>query len=117
MKVVGGSNQNLSRSDGINVFDNTNSLVDRLIYDDEGAGNVDGPRTQGISGNPLTLAVLGTNNASQWVLSAVGDKYGSVASVSNNIGSPGRFSIVPEPSALSLTSVSLLFMGWRRRRN
>jgi predicted extracellular nuclease len=117
VKVLGGNNQNLSRDDGINVFDNANMLVDRLTYNDQGTGNVDGPRTQGISGNPLTLAVLGTNNASQWVLASVGDKYGSLASVSNDIGSPGRFSIVPEPAAVSLASAGLLIVGMRRRRN
>ena len=117
VKVAGGNNQNLGRDDQINVFDSTNALVDRLTYNDQGSGNVDGPRTQGISGNPLTLAVLGTNNASQWVWASVGDNYGSVASVSNDIGNPGRFSIVPKPSTVSLASASLLFMGLRRRRN
>jgi predicted extracellular nuclease len=116
VKVVGENNQNLGRDDGINIFDSMNALVDRLTYNDQGAGNVDGPRTQGVSGNPLSLAVLGTNNASQWVVATVGDVYGSVASASNDIGSPGRFSIVPEPSTLGLAMLGLLGAFARRQR-
>jgi predicted extracellular nuclease len=116
VKVVGANNQNLGRDDGINVFDALNALVDRLTYNDQGMGNVDGPRTQGVSGNPISLAVLGTNNASQWVLASVGDAYGSVASVSNDIGSPGRFAIVPEPSTLALTMLGLFGSLAHRRR-
>jgi hypothetical protein len=112
LKIVGGSTQNLSRSDEINIYDGM-TLVDRLTYDDQGTGNPDGPRTQGISGNP-PLAALGANNASLWVLSSVGDSYGSFASVSGDIGNPGKFTLVPEPAAIALlaTGVTLL----RRRR-
>jgi predicted extracellular nuclease len=89
---------NLGRSDEINVYDNTNALVDRLTYNDQGTGNVKGPRTQDFSGNPSSPAVLGTNNASQWVLSSVGDAFGSHASAAGNVGNPGIFA-VPEPTA------------------
>jgi predicted extracellular nuclease len=98
VKVVGGNTQNLSRGDEINIYDASSALVDRLTYDDQGSGNVDGPRTQGISGNPPTLAALGANNASLWVLSTAGDAYGSAASVSADIGNPGKFLLVPEPA-------------------
>jgi hypothetical protein len=112
LKIVGGSTQNMSRSDEINIYDGM-TLVDRLTNDHQGTGNPDGPRTQGISGNP-PLAALGANNASLWVLSSVGDSYGSIASVSGDIGNPGKFTLVPEPAATALlaTGVALL----RRRK-
>jgi hypothetical protein len=113
LKIVGGSTQNLSRGDEINIYDGT-TLADRLTYDDQGTGNPDGPRTQGISGNP-TLAALGANNASLWVLSSVGDAYGSVASVSGDIANPGRFTLVPEPAAGALAVIAALALVRRRR--
>ncbi len=45
VKVVGGNTQNLGRSDEINIYDATSSLVDRLTYNDQGTGDVKGPRT------------------------------------------------------------------------
>jgi predicted extracellular nuclease len=113
-KVLGGSTQNLGRSDEINIYDAANALVDRLTYDDQGTGDVMGPRTQGVSGNPSTLAALGANKASQWVLSVVGDAYESKASVSGDIGSPGTFAI-PEPAAGVMGLVAALAMVRRRR--
>ncbi|HZZ29365.1 MAG TPA: lamin tail domain-containing protein [Pirellulales bacterium] len=109
---------NLGRSDEMNIFDNTNTLVDRLTFNDQGTGNAKGPRTQNFSGNPTSLAVLGTNNASQWVLSSAGDGYGSYASAAGNIGSPGVFVIpVPEPSAallMLLGGIGLVaYLNWR----
>jgi predicted extracellular nuclease len=113
-KVIGGNDQNLSRGDEINIFDGGGVLVDRLTYDDQGSGNVDGPRTQGISGNP-TLAALGANNASLWVLSSVGDAYGSGASVSGDTGNPGVFTFVPEPAAGALAAIAALGLLRSRR--
>lgn len=114
IKVVGGSTQNLSRNDEINIYDGT-TLIDRLTYNDEGSGNVDGPRTQGISGNP-TLAALGANNASLWGLSSVGDSFGSYASASADVGNPGKFTLVPEPAAGALAAIAALALRRRGRR-
>lgn len=112
VKVVGGSTQNLSRGDEINIYDGM-TLADRLTYDDQGSGNPDGPRTQGISGIPSSPAVLGTNNASLWVLSAAGD--GSYLSVSGDRANPGTYPI-PEPTAAALASIGLLAVIRRRGR-
>jgi predicted extracellular nuclease len=100
---------NLGRSDEINIYDNTNALIDRLTFNDQGTGNVKGPRTQDFSGNPSSLAVLGTNNASAWVLSSVGDAFGSHTSVNGNVGNPGVFA-VPEPAAGLLMLLGGAFM-------
>jgi predicted extracellular nuclease len=115
-KVLGGSTQNLSRGDEINIYDGSSVLVDRLTYDDQGLGNVKGPRTQGISGNPSSPAALGANNASLWVLSAAGDAYQSRLSLSGDIGSPGAFILVPEPGALAAMSLLTLVGVGRTRR-
>src|SRR4029453_3210512 len=48
VKVIGLNDQNLGRADEINLYDNTNALVDRLTYDDQTiAGTI---RTQFKSG-------------------------------------------------------------------
>lgn len=115
-KVLGESTQNLGRADEINIYDASNALVDRLTYDDQGTGDVKGPRTQGLSGNPMTVAALGANKAAQWVLAASGDAYGSKLSASGDIGNPGAFSLVPEPTSavMALAAIAALV---RRRRN
>ena len=100
VKIIGGNSQNLSRSDEINLYDAGNMLIDRLTFNDQGTGNVAGPRANNVSGNPTSLAVLGANNASSWILSVAGDSFSSVASLSGNLGNPGAFTLVPEPSAV-----------------
>jgi predicted extracellular nuclease len=113
VKVIGGNSNNLGRADEINVYDNANALVTRLTYDDQSiAGS---PRTNNISGNPLTLAtaLLPTADTTQWVLSAGGDSYGSYTSAAGEIGNPGKFSFVPEPSSLAL----LILGGLAARMN
>ncbi|WP_338870567.1 DUF3616 domain-containing protein [Spirosoma sp. SC4-14] len=87
-KVVGGNNQNLGRSDEINIYDASNNLVDRLTYDDQTIpGSI---RTNGASGW-TTYANLCTNNSAGWQLSVVGDTQNSYQSSAGNIGNPGSY--------------------------
>jgi hypothetical protein len=88
---VGGSG--FGRSDQIHLYDSAGVLIDRLFYGDQTfVGSI---RTQNISGQ-APCSALGQNTVSAWVLSAIGDIYGSVQSgpaVTNlrDIGSPGVF--------------------------
>ncbi len=123
VKVIGGDTNNLSRNDEINLYDAANNLVDRLTFNDQGSGTVKGPQTSAVSGRPSSQAVIGgnINNASQWVLSSVGDVEGSFTSNSGNIGSPGKSSFaaaIPEPSAYAalVGGIGMLALGARRRR-
>jgi predicted extracellular nuclease len=120
VKVIGGITNNLGRNDEINIYDANNALVDRLTYNDQGSGDVKGPRTQGISGNPGSWAVLGANNASLWVLSSIGDAEGSWASASGDVGNPGVSSFavaaVPEPESYAMLLAGLGLMGFIVRR-
>jgi hypothetical protein len=84
--VLGGYTNNLGRADQINIFDATDTLVDRLTYGDQTVG---GPRTTGASAW-VTAEGLGANDATEWTLSTVGDAEGSAASTAGPIGSPGR---------------------------
>ena len=116
IKVLGGYTNNLGRNDEINLFDNSNALVDRLTYGDQTfPGTI---RTQNRSGNPITLDALGANDPSQWQLSFVGDDYGSYLSSFGDIGNPGIGNyVVPEPSAVLLMvlgGVSLVALRVRR---
>lgn len=123
VKVLGGNDQNLSRSDEVNIFNNnspTPGLVDRLTYNDQGTGTVKGPRTQGVSGRALSATALGANNASLWVLSATGDIEGSWVSLTGDIGSPGKTSYapsaVPVPAAAWLMLSGIGMLGAKVRR-
>ena len=105
VKVVGPNNQNLSRNDGLYIFDNTSTVVDFMLFGDQDIpGTI---RTQGFSGNPMTVAALGAHNVALWKRSAVGDEYGSYASVGGNIGNPGKFLLIPEPSSLVLLMLAV----------
>ncbi|MEI9897603.1 MAG: lamin tail domain-containing protein [Chthoniobacter sp.] len=117
VKIVGGNTDNLGRSDEINLYNASNVLVDRLTFNDQGTGNVAGPRTAGISGRPSSLAAIGANNASAWVLSSVGDIEGSHTSTAGDVGSPGFTSFaVPEPSAIVALIGGVGIVALRRRR-
>ncbi|MGD9635073.1 MAG: lamin tail domain-containing protein [Pirellulales bacterium] len=116
IKVIGGNTQNLSRADEINIYDDGNVLVDRLTYDDQTPAGMPSIRTNGISGNPITLAALGANDKFQWKLSVVGDSYGSYMSTEGNLGNPGIFSLIPEPGSLALALLGFLGLGLRRSR-
>jgi hypothetical protein len=111
---TGYSNDNLGRSDEINLYDSTGSLIDQLTYNDQGTGNVHGPRTQNVSGN-IPFAALGLNNASLAVASTVGDTFHSYSNSSSNVGNPGQYSSVPEPTSLALIAIGTLIGTLRRR--
>ncbi len=117
VKVIGLNDQNLGRSDEINLYDAAGELVDRLTYNDQGTGSVAGPRTQDTSGNPKTPEALGANDATQWKLSVSGDGYGSYAGSAGNLGNPGKFTLIPEPSAWALAIVISVGLGRRRQRS
>ncbi|MFZ0034042.1 MAG: lamin tail domain-containing protein [Sedimentisphaerales bacterium] len=105
--TTGGAN--LARADEINLYDSTTALVDRLTYGDPGSNPVGtGPRTQGKSCNIPASDYSLTVAPATWVLSSVGDQYGSWQSTAGEIGSPGQ---VPEPATiatLALGGVALL---------
>lgn len=114
IKVIGGNTTNLGGGDEINLFDAGNALVDRLTYNT----GIGAPVANGRSGTPVSLAALGPDNAaSGWVLSAVGDAYGSYASSTGNIANPGLFALaVPEPGSLMLLLAGLGLVSAAARR-
>lgn len=121
VKIVGSNAANLGRTDEINIFDNTGTLVDRFAYSDNATfpGTI---RTANISGNPTSLAALVPSNVTtDWVLSTVGDTYGSYESLGGFVANPGTFSLapVPEPEsyALMLAGCAIVGAAIRRRRS
>jgi len=76
---------NIGRSDEINLYNNTGTLVDRLTYSDEDFPGT--PRTSLISAW-VTSGGLGLNDPNQWALSVLGDDQSSWSSASGDTGSP-----------------------------
>jgi predicted extracellular nuclease len=119
IKVIGSNATNLGRNDEINLFDGPDALlnlVDRLTFGDQ---NIPGSiRTQNVSGNPGSLAAIGVNDVSQWVLSADADSLGSHTSVNGDIGNPGVapfYAAIPEPATAAMAGLMLLGLAVRRR--
>ncbi|MBQ1765800.1 MAG: FxDxF family PEP-CTERM protein [Aquincola sp.] len=113
VKVIGNYTNNLGNGDEINLFNASGTLVDRLTYDKTTVV------TSEVSGRPGSFTVLGANQVSGWVLSAVGDSEGSWRSAAGSIGSPGRTqfaSPVPEPETYALMLAGLAAVGWLARR-
>ena len=115
IKVVGENTQNLSRADEINIYDAANQLVDRLTFGDNTGATTGSIRTNGISGNPKTIAALGVNDVFQWQRSALADIYGSHTSSGGNLGNPGVFALIPEPGTLVLLLLGIGGAALRRR--
>lgn len=99
--IVENNAANLGRSDEVNIYPNGASdgdtdQEDRLTYNDQGSGSVDGVRSEDISAKPGSV---GANNFSTWVLSgsgAGGTPNGNawkagVSGASGPIGSPGVY--------------------------
>ncbi|HEX5125788.1 MAG TPA: lamin tail domain-containing protein [Rhodocyclaceae bacterium] len=120
VKVIGGITNNLGCDDEINLYNNANVLVDRLTFGDDTLG---GPRTQGKSGEPISVSAIGANSVTQWKLSTVGDSEGSYASIGGDIGSPDKTAFVvavPELQSYATLLAGLGFIGvvtQRKQRN
>jgi predicted extracellular nuclease len=108
VSIIGGNGANLGRNDEINLFDATNTLIDRLTYGDQNYPGT--PRTNNVSCNIPAIDYDKTVPQTTWVLATVGDVYGSWESSLHEFGSPGR---VPEPAALAALLCGSLFL--RRR--
>ncbi len=120
IKIIGGNSVNLGRNDEINLYNASNSLVDRLTYGD---GNFPGTiRTQNVSGNPESLTILDQDDVSTaWLLSSVGDDFASYTSVTGGfIGNPGKFALapaaVPVPAALPMMLSALAAFSLSRKK-
>lgn len=110
VKVIGEYTNNIGRNDEINLYDGNGDLVDRLTYGD---GDFPGSiRTQTISGNVLPSAI-GANDPYAWVLSSIGDAFGSYASSVDDIANPGIY--IPGPGVLALLALGGLSSCRRRR--
>lgn len=82
------SGNNLSRNDQIHLFDADGALQDELDYGDQTyPGTI---RTQNASGQ-TTCGFLGLNDIADWRKSVAGDGFGSFASGSGDVGTPGSY--------------------------
>lgn len=112
IRIIGDNTANLGRADEINLYDASNTLVDRLTYNDQIIG---GPRTQNLSAS-IALENLGLNAANLAIASFVGDAYGSYASTAGFVANPGFYAPIPEPTTATLMGLGLLGLAGRRTR-
>lgn len=103
VRIVGGlgvtSGNNLGRNDVVHLYDGAGDLVDRLVYGDQTyAGTI---RTQNASGQACCQSI-GQDAVAGWVLSTVGDGFGSFAATTGEIGTPGEY----DPSSCAGCSTS-----------
>jgi uncharacterized protein len=88
-KVIGGLTHNLARGDEINLYDNTNALIDKLTYGDQTfPGTV---RTQNSSGWAAKDKLGDQIIDADWVLSTANDVQNSRLSSGNDKGNPGNY--------------------------
>ncbi|HMQ15852.1 MAG TPA: CotH kinase family protein, partial [Phycisphaerae bacterium] len=83
---------NLGRNDQIHIYNAQAELVDRLAYGDQ--AYPDTIRTQNISGQTC-LESIGQDDVYAWELSALGDRYGSFAAATGELGTPGSYNSPP----------------------
>lgn len=108
--VIGGNANNLGRADEINLYDGSNTLIDRLTYDDQTLGS---PRTNKVSAW-TALANLASNDSTKWQLSVAGDAQHSYTSTLGDLGNPGTY-VVPEPVTAMLLTLGGMVCAARRR--
>ena len=90
VKVIGGNDQNLGRSDEINIYDASNTLVTRLTYNDQGTNPAGTVRTQFVSAWPQRN-LLGQSTTAGWQLSVAGDAQNSYVATTSDLGNPGGY--------------------------
>jgi len=79
----------MGRNDTIHLYDGDDDLIDRLRYGDEVfIGTI---RTREASGQTCP-ANIGQDDVFEWSLAQLGDVFGTAASASGDLGTPGRFS-------------------------
>ena len=107
--IIGGLSANLGRNDTINLFDSASTLIDELTFGDEDYAGT--PRTKDASCSIPASDYGFTLAQTTWVLSEVGDAYGSWTSAGGDIASPGQ---VPEPASFALVLLGVAVIGRRR---
>ncbi|MHC5156130.1 MAG: lamin tail domain-containing protein [Planctomycetota bacterium] len=107
---------NMGRSDEINLYNNTGTLVDRLTYSDEGTlvdrltysdENFPGTPRANLISAWVTSGGLGLNDPSQWALSVPDDDQSSWPSEGGDVGNPASHqdaSLPPVPLPLPVVS-------------